>query len=256
MDAGEIGLDADYEAAVAALEVIEAQQAQLRREEQVAAQERAGLAARVEALNLGLTRRDATSALLAATDHLDGLLGSVAALLSVRPGYETAVGAALGAAADAVAAVNLDAVVGALDHLKAADLGRAGLLPGGGEAAEDEWPKLPGGRQLRRRPGRCTPRPGNRRTAITAEGCRRRRSGSRSYPGRLASRPDRRHPRRRPSQRPLCSRWLVGTPEPDRSPGSARRRRAPVGRGQSCLRATQVRTKPAGGVASAGEQRR
>ena len=145
MDAGEIGLDADYEAAVAALEVIEAQQAQLRREEQVAAQERAGLAARVEALNLGLTRRDATSALLAATDHLDGLLGSVAALLSVRPGYETAVGAALGAAADAVAAVNLDAVVGALDHLKAADLGRAGLLPGGGEAAEDEWPKLPMG---------------------------------------------------------------------------------------------------------------
>ena len=145
MDAGEIGLDADYESAAAALEAIEAQQAALRREEQAAAEERAGLAARVEALNLGLNRKDATSALLAATDQLDGLLGSVATLLSVRPGYETAVAAALGAAADAVAAVNLDAVVGALDHLKAADLGRAGLMPGGGEPAEDEWPDLPVG---------------------------------------------------------------------------------------------------------------
>ena len=78
MDAGEIGLDAEYEAAVAALVVIETQQVQLRREEQLAAQERAGLAARVEALHQGLAPRDATSALLAATDHLDGLLGSVA----------------------------------------------------------------------------------------------------------------------------------------------------------------------------------
>jgi chromosome segregation protein len=143
MDAGEIGLDAEYESAVAVLDAIESQQGNIRQKEQTAAQERAGLAARVEALNIGLTRKDATSALLAATDQLDGLLGSVAALLSVRPGYETAVAAALGAAADAVAAVSLDAAVGALDHLKAADLGRAGLMPGGGDAAQDEWPELP-----------------------------------------------------------------------------------------------------------------
>ncbi len=143
MDAGEIGLDAAYESAVAVLEAIETQQAEIRRNEQAAAQERAGLAARVEALNIGLTRKDATSALLAATDQLDGLFGSVAALLSVRPGYETAVAAALGAAADAVAAADLDAAVDALDHLKAADLGRAGLMPGGGQATQDVWPELP-----------------------------------------------------------------------------------------------------------------
>ena len=72
---GEIGLDAAYESAVAVLEAIETQQAEIRRNEQAAAQERAGLAARVEALNIGLTRKDATSALLAATDQLDGLFG-------------------------------------------------------------------------------------------------------------------------------------------------------------------------------------
>ena len=45
----------------------------------------AALAARVEALRVGLTRKDATSALLAATDRLDGLLGSVAALVRCNP---------------------------------------------------------------------------------------------------------------------------------------------------------------------------
>ena len=61
------------------------------------------LAARKDALELGLNRKDGAGALLAATDSVSGLLGSVAALLSVRAGYETAVAAALGSAADAVA---------------------------------------------------------------------------------------------------------------------------------------------------------
>ena len=62
---------------------------------------------------------------------MSGLLGSVAALLSVRAGYETAVAAALGSAADAVAVADADAAVGAIGHLKDDDLGRAGLLLGG-----------------------------------------------------------------------------------------------------------------------------
>ena len=68
---------------------------------------------------------------------MSGLLGSVAALLSVRAGYETAVAAALGSAADAVAVADVGAAVGAIDHLKDADLGRAGLLLGGGADASD-----------------------------------------------------------------------------------------------------------------------
>ena len=131
LDAGEFGLDADHEAALEALDGIEKQQAELRRQEQVATQERAALAARVEALRVGLNGKDATSALLAATDRLNGLLGSVATLVRVQSPYETAIAAAFGAAADAVAVTSLDAAIAAFDHLKAEDLGRAGLLLGG-----------------------------------------------------------------------------------------------------------------------------
>ena len=145
LDAGELGLDAEHESAVEALDVIEAQLAELRRQELGAAQERAALAARVEALHVGLNRKDASSALLAATDHVEGLLGSVAALVGVEAGYETAIAAAFGAAADAVAVAGLDAAVGAFGHLKAEDLGRAGLLLSGAAPTEQptDWPALP-----------------------------------------------------------------------------------------------------------------
>jgi chromosome segregation protein len=147
LDAGEYGLNAEHEAALDVLDRIEKQQADLRRQEHVAVQERAGLAARVEALRVGLNRKDGSSALLAATDRLDGLLGSVAVLVKVRAPYETAIAAAFGAAADAVAVASIDAAVSAFDHLKAEDLGRAGLLLGGVVEAEqtDRWPALPAG---------------------------------------------------------------------------------------------------------------
>jgi len=143
MDAGEVRLDEEHESASTALEAVEARLDQLRAQEQVAAQQRVGLNARVEALRIGLQRKDASSALLAATDQVGGLLGSVATLISVRSGYETAVAAAFGAAADAVAVAGMDAALGAFDHLKAADLGRAGLLLGDADIEDDQWPALP-----------------------------------------------------------------------------------------------------------------
>ena len=149
LDAGELNLDTDHEAALEAVNRIELQQHELRRQEQSATQERAALAARVEALHVGLNRKDGSSALLAASDRLDGLLGSVAALVRVQTPYQTAVAAAFGAAADAVAVSGLDAAVDAFDHLKAEDLGRAGLLLGGAAEAEsvEDWPVLPAGAQ-------------------------------------------------------------------------------------------------------------
>jgi chromosome segregation protein len=147
LDAGEHDLDADHEAALEVLVGIEERQAELRRQEQVATQERAALSARLEALQVGLKRKDGSSALLAATDRLDGLLGSVAALVKVQSPYETAIAAAFGAAADAVAVTGVHAAVAAFEHLKAEDLGRAGLLIRSvveTEAAED-WPALPAG---------------------------------------------------------------------------------------------------------------
>jgi chromosome segregation protein len=102
LDAGEEGLDAEHEAAVAALDDVDERLAKAREESQQADRVRAGLVARRDALELGLNRKDGAGALLAASDSVSGVMGSVAALLSVRSGYEAAVAAALGTAADAV----------------------------------------------------------------------------------------------------------------------------------------------------------
>ncbi|MFZ1285020.1 MAG: AAA family ATPase, partial [Propionicimonas sp.] len=144
LSAGEAGLDAAYESAEAEVAGIEAAREELRAAETQFNASKAALAARVDALGLGLERKDASAALLAATDRLDGLLGSVATLVSVEPGSEAAISAALGTAADAVAVTGLDAALGAFEHLRGGDLGRAGLLLGGGDAVDDStWPELP-----------------------------------------------------------------------------------------------------------------
>lgn len=144
MDAGEVDLDAAYEAAASEVEALEARLSQLRSEEQQAQQRRAAAAARVEALKLGLERKDATGELLAAGDRVSGVLGSVAAMVQVESGYEAAVAAAFGAAADAVAAADVDAAMEAVELVRQEDWGRAGLLLGGGPSADrDAWPPLP-----------------------------------------------------------------------------------------------------------------
>jgi chromosome segregation protein len=145
LDAGEEGLDAEHEGAASTLADLEERLAKTREEAQAADRDRGALAARKEALELGLNRKDGAGALLAASDSLSGLLGSVAALLTVRSGYETAVAAALGSAADAVAVEHVDAAVGAIGHLKTEDLGRAGILLGGGDVDDMTWPALPAG---------------------------------------------------------------------------------------------------------------
>jgi chromosome segregation protein len=145
LDAGEEGLDAEHEGAASALADIEDRLAKTREEAQLAERERSALAARKEALELGLDRKDGAGALLAASESVSGLLGSVATLLSVRSGYEAAIAGALGNAADAVAVEHLDAAVAAITHLKSDDLGRAGLLLGGAHAEESRRPELPDG---------------------------------------------------------------------------------------------------------------
>jgi chromosome segregation protein len=130
VEEGEEGLDAEHEAAVEALESAVAELARLKEVEQAADKDRATWAARVEALEMSLVRKDGAGALLA-TDDLPGLLGSVAALVSVRPGYEDAITAALGAAADAVAVESLEVAVDALRRLRTDDAGRATLVVGG-----------------------------------------------------------------------------------------------------------------------------
>ncbi|SFC42820.1 condensin subunit Smc [Nocardioides terrae] len=148
LDAGEEGLDAEHEAASTALEDVEQRLAKLREEAAQADHDRSALAARKDALELGLARKDGAGALLAAAadpGRLSGLMGSVAAVVSVRAGYETAIAAALGGAADAVAVADADSALAAIDLLKADDLGRAGLLLGGAPADPRDRPALPAG---------------------------------------------------------------------------------------------------------------
>jgi chromosome segregation protein len=145
LDAGEEGLDAEYEGAAAELADLDDRLAKAREEAASAERDRSALAARKEALELGLTRKDGAGALLAAADSLSGVLGSVAVVVSVQPGYETALAAALGQAADAVAVERPHDAVSAIGHLKEHDLGRSGILLGGAAGHETTWPSLPAG---------------------------------------------------------------------------------------------------------------
>ncbi|WP_299051826.1 chromosome segregation protein SMC [uncultured Nocardioides sp.] len=147
LDAGEEGLDAEHEAASAALDDVTERLAKLAGEVAQADRDRTALAARKDALEIGLSRKDGAGALLAASEQLDGVLGSVAALLTVRSGYEAAVAAALGAAADAVVVAGTGAATDAITHLKTEDLGRAGLLvvdPSEAAGSGDRPPLPPG----------------------------------------------------------------------------------------------------------------
>ncbi|WP_441250077.1 chromosome segregation protein SMC [Kitasatospora sp. McL0602] len=126
--AGDEELDAAHEQARAALAEAERAVGEARDALGAAEREGAALAARHEALALGLRRKDGSGALLAAGDRLAGLLGPAAELLTVRPGHEPAVAAALGAAADAVAVDGVQSAAEALRLLRKEDAGRAALL--------------------------------------------------------------------------------------------------------------------------------
>jgi len=130
LDDGELGLDARHENAVASYEAVEAATRELAEAEREAERERSTWTARADALVVGLTRKDGTAALLAASTRLPGVLGSVAAVLTVQAGHEAAVAAALGTVADAVAVASTTDAFSALELLKADDGGRAGLLVG------------------------------------------------------------------------------------------------------------------------------
>ncbi|MGW6853117.1 AAA family ATPase [Streptomyces virginiae] len=120
--------DTDHEDARDRLARAEAELSAAREELSEAERSRAAVSARRDALALGLRRKDGTGALLAARERLAGLLGPAAQRLSVTPGYEVAVAAALGSAADALAVASPGAAAEAIRHLRETDAGRATLL--------------------------------------------------------------------------------------------------------------------------------
>jgi len=161
LDSSEVGLDSDHESAESAVSAARQRVSDLSDALRADRSEQTALQARVEALALGLDRRDGAGALLSAGSELNGVLGSVAEVLTVDAGYETALAAALGPAADAVAVAGVQEAAAALKLLRANNSGRAGMLIGGAPAigmsagalsadgtadsSRAGWPPLPDG---------------------------------------------------------------------------------------------------------------
>jgi chromosome segregation protein len=101
----------------------------LRKAEHEASSQRAALRARKETLEEAFSRGgDASELLLGQPGRFGGVLGSFASMITVAEGWQQAIAAALGAAADAVAVAGLDEAVAILGALRAERSGSAGLV--------------------------------------------------------------------------------------------------------------------------------
>ena len=136
LDQGEVGLDEHHDRTVAAVRLADERVAELQSAERGAERQVASLRARIDALSVGLERKDG-AAWLTQNRGGTGLFGSVAKLVTVHSGYEAALAAVLGAAADALAADSFSAAASAVSALKQADGGRAAIVLGDWPAAED-----------------------------------------------------------------------------------------------------------------------
>lgn len=148
LDAGEMGLDEHHDRTVTAMRLADERVAELQAAERSAERQVASLRARIDALAVGLDRRDG-AAWLQKNHNGAGLFGTVAKLVRVRPGHEAAIAAVLGTAADALAADDSAAARAAVAALKEADGGRAAIVlgdwPENAAAARDGDGELPAG---------------------------------------------------------------------------------------------------------------
>ena len=119
-------LEAARDQAVADLDRARAEAEAIRAQAQSLTERKAGLTARAEALRLAQGSSQDGASWLA--EHNTSVLGRVASMVRVEPGYEKAVAAGLGAAAEAVTLAGLGSSVDAIRGLKADNHGRAGVL--------------------------------------------------------------------------------------------------------------------------------
>ena len=126
VEEGEESLDADYEAASEALDAVLQEIADLKSAVNEGVRKRDALTARLDALKLGLDRKDGARHVL--ESGLAGVLGSLAAGITVQAGCEAAIAAALGEASEAVLVQDADTAAAVLQVLKDDDAGRASLL--------------------------------------------------------------------------------------------------------------------------------
>ena len=124
---GEIGLDTQFEAAKSALNEAKENLAKLSQAERNADRKRNSIESKLDAIRLTSANRDGTSALLSDSRGIK-ILGSLASLISIEPGFEAAVAAALGTLSNAVVVQDLNAAVTAISALRNENLGQAELL--------------------------------------------------------------------------------------------------------------------------------
>ncbi|MGW5452997.1 chromosome segregation protein SMC [Nocardia sp. NPDC003979] len=126
LDAGEKGLDAQHEHAVAALELADERVRELREQDREASKLVARLGARIEALEMNLARKDGAAWLL---EHgVSGVGDRLSGLLRVEAGFEAALAALLGPLADAITADTAAAADAAVRELRAGDGGRVAFV--------------------------------------------------------------------------------------------------------------------------------
>ena len=126
-DAGELGLDSEFEVAKQSLDSAKLNLANLVEAERAADRERNATESKLEAMQLTSQTRDGGAALIRDSRGIS-LLGSVASLIKVDSGWEAATAAALGTLADAIVVRDLSSAVSALTTLRSENLGQADVL--------------------------------------------------------------------------------------------------------------------------------
>lgn len=142
LGASEEDLDKAYESSSLRVAEIEEKLEELHAREAAIGTRRAGLEARIEALRLLTSRRDGSADLL--DSGRTDVVGRLSELVTVEPGREAVVAAALRGMAEAIVVQDLDAAVSASAFLAEAELGRAPLVvAGAGRLPSTDLPATP-----------------------------------------------------------------------------------------------------------------
>ncbi len=126
-DAGEQGLDSQFQGAKNSLEAAKKAHSELVDAERAADRERNATESKLEAMRLTSDSRDGAAALIKDSRGVQ-ILGSIASLIQIDSGWEAATAAALGSLADAVVVQDLSSAVSALTTLRSENLGQADVL--------------------------------------------------------------------------------------------------------------------------------
>ena len=126
-DAGELGLDSQFEQAKSALSAAKIAHQDLIDAERAADRERNAVESKLEAMRITSDSRDGAAALVRDSRGVD-ILGSIASLIQIDSGWEAATAAALGSLADAIVVRDLSSAVSALTTLRSENLGQADVL--------------------------------------------------------------------------------------------------------------------------------